>query len=33
VFDEQHRTKQELYFDFGPRWHCLNWLKIGKAKD
>jgi thioesterase domain-containing protein/NADP-dependent 3-hydroxy acid dehydrogenase YdfG/acyl carrier protein len=32
VFDEQHRTKQELYFDFGPRWHCLNWLKIGKGE-
>ncbi|HUD56687.1 MAG TPA: SDR family NAD(P)-dependent oxidoreductase [Terracidiphilus sp.] len=32
AFDEQHRTKQELYFDFGPRWHCLNWLKIGKGE-
>ena len=32
TFDEQHRTKQELYFDFGPRWHCLNWLKIGKGE-
>jgi acyl transferase domain-containing protein/thioesterase domain-containing protein len=31
-FDEQHRTKQELYFDFGPRWHCLKWLKIGKGE-
>ncbi len=30
VFDEQHRTKQERYVDFGPRWHCLKQLRIGK---
>ena len=30
VFDEQHRTRQERYFDFGPRWHCLKRLRIGK---
>jgi len=30
VFDEQHRTKQERYFDFGPRWHCLKRLRIGE---
>jgi acyl transferase domain-containing protein/thioesterase domain-containing protein/acyl carrier protein len=32
VFDEQHRTKQERYFDFGPRWHCLKRLHIGKQE-
>ncbi len=30
VFDEQHRTKQERYLDFGPRWHCLKRLLIGR---
>jgi thioesterase domain-containing protein/NADP-dependent 3-hydroxy acid dehydrogenase YdfG/acyl carrier protein len=30
IFDDQHRTKQENYFDFGPRWHCLKRLQIGK---
>jgi amino acid adenylation domain-containing protein len=30
VFDERHRTKQERYIDFGPRWHCLKRLRIGK---
>ena len=29
VFDEDHRTKQERYFDFGPRWHCLKRLRVG----
>ncbi len=29
-FDEQHRTIQERYVDFGPRWHCLKQLLIGK---
>jgi acyl transferase domain-containing protein/acyl carrier protein len=28
-FDEQHRTRQEQYFDFGPRWHSLKHLCIG----
>ena len=32
VFDEQHRTKQERYFEFGPRWHCLKRLHIGKQE-
>jgi acyl transferase domain-containing protein/thioesterase domain-containing protein/acyl carrier protein len=32
VFDQQHRTKQERYFDFGPRWHCLKRLHIGKRE-
>lgn len=30
VFDEQHRTRQERYLDFGPRWHSLKRLRIGK---
>jgi amino acid adenylation domain-containing protein len=30
VFDEQHRTKQERYLDFGSRWHSLKRLHIGK---
>lgn len=30
VFDQQHRTKQERYVDFGPRWHCLKRLCIGR---
>ena len=30
VFDEQRRTKQERYIDFGLRWHCLKSLRIGK---
>ena len=29
IFDAQHRTRQERYFDFGPRWHCLRRLRIG----
>jgi acyl transferase domain-containing protein/thioesterase domain-containing protein len=32
VFDEQHRTRQERFFDFGPRWHCLKRLRIGKQE-
>jgi acyl transferase domain-containing protein/thioesterase domain-containing protein/acyl carrier protein len=32
VFDEQHRTRQEHYFDFGPRWHCLKRLHIGNRE-
>lgn len=32
VFDEQHRTKQERYFDFGPRWRCLRRLHIGRRE-
>jgi amino acid adenylation domain-containing protein len=30
VFDEQHRTRQERYLDFGPRWRSLKRLRIGK---
>lgn len=30
VFDEHHRTKQERYFEFGPRWRCLKRLYVGK---
>jgi acyl transferase domain-containing protein/thioesterase domain-containing protein len=32
VFDEQFRTKQEAYFDFGPRWRCLKKLKLGERE-
>jgi acyl transferase domain-containing protein/thioesterase domain-containing protein/acyl carrier protein len=32
AFDEQHKTKQERYFDFGPRWRCLKKLHIGKQE-
>jgi acyl transferase domain-containing protein/thioesterase domain-containing protein/acyl carrier protein len=28
-FDEQHRTRQEEFFDFGPRWQNLKCLHIG----
>ncbi|MGA2671641.1 MAG: SDR family NAD(P)-dependent oxidoreductase [Terracidiphilus sp.] len=31
-FDGQHRTRQERYFDFGPRWHCLDRLHIGNRE-
>jgi len=31
-FDEQHRTRQERYFDFGPRWRNLQTLHIGKRE-
>ena len=30
VFDEQHRTRQERQLEFGPRWHSLRELHIGK---
>ena len=29
TFDESHRTHQEQYFDFGPRWRCLKSIHIG----
>ncbi len=32
TFNDQHRTRQERYFDFGPRWHCLKRLLIGKRE-
>ena len=28
-FDDQHRTRQERFFDFGPRWRNLHTLCIG----
>jgi acyl transferase domain-containing protein/thioesterase domain-containing protein/acyl carrier protein len=28
-FDEEHRTRQEKFFDFGPRWQNLKCLHIG----
>ncbi len=28
-FDDQHRTRQEEYFDFGPRWRNLRALHLG----
>lgn len=31
-FDEQHRTRQEQYFDFGPRWRNLQSLRIGERE-
>ena len=31
-FDEQHRTRQEQYFDFGPRWRNLQSLQIGERE-
>jgi acyl transferase domain-containing protein/thioesterase domain-containing protein len=32
TFDSQHRTKQERYFDFGPRWRSLKTLQLGKRE-
>lgn len=29
-FDDAHRTRQESYFDFGPRWRNLKRISIGK---
>lgn len=31
-FDEQHRTLQERYFDFGLRWRNLQSLQIGERE-
>ena len=31
-FDEQHRTRQEQFFDFGPRWRNLRTLGIGEGE-
>ena len=31
-FDEQRRTKQEQFFDFGPRWRNLRTLCIGERE-
>jgi len=32
VFDPEHRTRQEHYFDFGPRWQSLKRLHIGQRE-
>ena len=32
AFDEQHRTRQERYFNFGPRWRCLKRLHVGRRE-
>jgi acyl transferase domain-containing protein/thioesterase domain-containing protein len=32
VFDEAHRTRQEHYFDFGPRWRSLQSIHIGEGE-
>ena len=29
IFDSTHRTRQEEFFAFGPRWQCLRRLRIG----
>jgi acyl transferase domain-containing protein/thioesterase domain-containing protein len=29
VFDSTRRTKQEQFFNFGPRWHALRRLRVG----
>jgi thioesterase domain-containing protein/NAD(P)-dependent dehydrogenase (short-subunit alcohol dehydrogenase family)/acyl carrier protein len=31
-FDDAHRTRQERYFDFGPRWRSLQRIRIGKSE-
>src|SRR5208283_2106815 len=31
-FDEQRRTRQERYFDFGPRWRNLQSLRLGERE-
>ncbi len=31
-FDEQHRTRQERYFDFGSRWKNLRSLHLGEQE-
>ena len=31
-FDEKHRTRQERYFDFGPRWRNLQNVRIGERE-
>jgi hypothetical protein len=32
TFDEQHRTRQERFFNFGPRWHNLRTLRLAKEE-
>jgi acyl transferase domain-containing protein/thioesterase domain-containing protein len=31
-FDDMHRTRQERYFEFGPRWQNLRTLNIGERE-
>jgi acyl transferase domain-containing protein/thioesterase domain-containing protein/acyl carrier protein len=30
TFDDAHRTKQEKFFHFGPRWRCLKAIHLGE---
>ena len=30
--DDAHRTEQEKFFNFGPRWHCLKAINIGEKE-
>jgi acyl transferase domain-containing protein/thioesterase domain-containing protein len=32
TFDDTHRTKQEAFFDFGPRWRCLRAINLGEGE-
>jgi len=32
AFDDRRRTKQEKYFDFGPRWRNLKWVRFGERQ-
>jgi hypothetical protein len=32
VFDDEHRTRQQRQFEFGPRWRSLRRLHIGKQE-
>ena len=31
-FDESYRTRQERYFDFGPRWRNVQSLRLGEGE-
>ena len=32
AFDDTHRTAQERFFNFGPRWHCLKAIHLGETE-
>ena len=32
AFDDTHRTDQEKFFYFGPRWHCLKTIHVGEKE-
>ena len=32
IFNSTHRTRQEEFFAFGPRWQCLKRLRIGERE-